>query len=144
MVCSATSDTSMFQTLAISNCMFSSTCMTIPLQVISVRRRPFIKSTCNTIGLDFQSTSRTTENHAPLIPMPNLHATNPMDFSSNFQFLSSLGIPYPWTFIEKLPSSSGYTLILVIVDHLSKQSLFILTHNTITSPQLAQLFVLHV
>jgi len=46
-------------------------------------------------------------------------------------------------FIEKLPPSSGYTLILVIVDHLSKQSLFILTHNTIMSPQLAQLFILH-
>ena len=48
-------------------------------------------------------------------------------------------------FIEKLPpSSSGYTTILVIVDRLSKQGLFILTHNTITSQQLAQLFILHV
>src|SRR5882724_8003285 len=47
-------------------------------------------------------------------------------------------------FIEKLPPSSGYTSILVIVDHLSKQSLFILTHDTIMSPQLAQLFLLHV
>src|SRR5882724_11419750 len=37
--------------------------------------------------------------------------------------------------IEKLPPSSSYTSILVIVDHLSKQSLFILTHDTITSPQ---------
>jgi len=47
-------------------------------------------------------------------------------------------------FIEKLPPSSGYTSILVIVDRLSKQSLFIPTHDTITSPQLAQLFVLHI
>src|SRR5882724_12939811 len=47
-------------------------------------------------------------------------------------------------FIEKLPPSSGYTSILVIVDHLSKQSLCIPTHNTITSLQLAQLFILHV
>jgi len=46
-------------------------------------------------------------------------------------------------FIEK-PPYSGYTSILVIVDHLSKQSLFILTHDTIMSPQLAQLFILHV
>src|SRR5882724_8862275 len=46
--------------------------------------------------------------------------------------------------LEKLSPSSGYTSILVIVDHLSKQSLFILTHNTITSPQPAPLFVLHV
>ena len=56
----------------------------------------------------------------------------------------------PWNlisldFIEKLPpSSSGYTAILVIVDRLSKQGLFIPTHDTITSQQLAQLFVLHV
>src|SRR5882724_399096 len=47
-------------------------------------------------------------------------------------------------FIEKLPPSFGYTSILVIVDHLSKQSLFIPTHDTIMSPQLAQLFILHI
>src|SRR5467141_235453 len=66
-----------------------------------------------------------------------------------YGLLKQLPIPKPWNsismdFIEKLPSSSGYTSILVIVYHLSKQSLFILTHYTITSPQLAQLFVLHV
>jgi len=47
-------------------------------------------------------------------------------------------------FIEKLPPASRLYSILVNVDHLSKQSLFIPTHNTITSPQLAQLFILHV
>jgi len=47
-------------------------------------------------------------------------------------------------FIEELPPSSGYTSILVIVDHLSKQSLFIPTHNTIMSSKIAQLFVLHI
>jgi hypothetical protein len=47
-------------------------------------------------------------------------------------------------FIEKLPASSGFTSILVIVDRLSKQGIFILTFDTITSAQLAQLFVLHV
>jgi len=88
------SDTSMFWTPAISDYVFSSTHMTIPWQVILVRRRPFIKSICNTIGPDFQSMSRTTANHAPLVPAPNLCATNPMDFSSNFWFLRSLGIPY--------------------------------------------------
>src|SRR5882724_10703846 len=55
----------------------------------------------------------------------------------------------PWNsismdFIEKLSPSSSYTSIIVIVDRLSKQSLFIPTHNTIMSPQLAQLFVLHI
>ena len=47
-------------------------------------------------------------------------------------------------FIEQLPTSSGFTAILVIVDRLSKQVLFIPTHDTITSPELTQLFLLHV
>ena len=47
-------------------------------------------------------------------------------------------------FIEKLPSSSGFDTILVIVDHLSKQAIFIPTHNTITSAELVCLFVTHV
>src|SRR6266850_668260 len=67
-----------------------------------------------------------------------------------YGILKQLPIPEkPWNsismdFIEKLPPSSGYTSILVIVDCLSKHSLFILTHDSITSQQLAQLFVLHV
>src|SRR5882724_12261866 len=67
MVYYATWDASMFRTPAISDYMFSSTCTTTPLQVISVRRRPYIKSICNTIGPDFQSMSRTTANCAPLV-----------------------------------------------------------------------------
>jgi len=47
-------------------------------------------------------------------------------------------------FIEKLPSSSGFDTILVIVDQLTKQAIFIPTHDTITSMDLARLFVLHV
>jgi len=46
-------------------------------------------------------------------------------------------------FIEQLPGSTGFTAILVIVDRLSKQAIFIPTH-TITSPELAKLFLLHV
>jgi IS30 family transposase len=47
-------------------------------------------------------------------------------------------------FIEKLPPSSGFDTILVIVDRLSKQSIFIPTFDTISAPILAKLFVLHV
>jgi len=47
-------------------------------------------------------------------------------------------------FIEQLPSSTGFTAILVVVDRLSKQAIFIPTHDTITSPELAKLFLLHV
>jgi len=47
-------------------------------------------------------------------------------------------------FIEKLPLSSSFDTILVIVDHLSKQAIFISTHDTITSAELVCLFVIHV
>ena len=46
-------------------------------------------------------------------------------------------------FIEKLPSSSRFDTILVIVDWLTKQAIFIPAHDTITSADLARLFVLH-
>src|SRR5260370_35345259 len=47
-------------------------------------------------------------------------------------------------FIEHLPSSNRFTAILVVVDRLTKQALFIPTHDTINSPQLARLFLTHV
>ena len=47
-------------------------------------------------------------------------------------------------FIKKLPSFSGFDIILVIVNWLTKQAIFIPTHDTITSVDLAHLFILHV
>jgi len=47
-------------------------------------------------------------------------------------------------FIEKLLLFSRFDTILVIVDQLTKQAIFIPAHNTITSMDLAHLFVLHV
>ena len=47
-------------------------------------------------------------------------------------------------FIEHLPASSGYTSILIVVDRLSKQGIFILTVDEINAPQLAKLFVINV
>ena len=47
-------------------------------------------------------------------------------------------------FIKHLPNSEGLTAILVVVDCFTKQSIFIPTHDTITSAQLAELFVIHV
>ena len=64
--------------------------------------------------------------------------------------LKQLPIPErPWNsismdFIKKLPSSSGFDTILVIVNQLTKQAIFIPAHDTITSADLACLFVLHV
>ena len=67
-----------------------------------------------------------------------------------YGLLKQLPIPErPWDsismdFIEQLPSSLGFTAILVVVDRLSKQAIFVPTYDTITSPQLAQLFLLHI
>ena len=47
-------------------------------------------------------------------------------------------------FIDKLPSSSRFDTILVIVNWLTKQTIFIPAHDTIISVDLACLFVLHV
>jgi len=47
-------------------------------------------------------------------------------------------------FIEKLFFSSDYNMILVIVNWLSKQAIFVLIVNTITLNELAKLFVIHV
>ena len=47
-------------------------------------------------------------------------------------------------FIKQIPPSEGFTAILVIIDRLSKQALFIPTYDTITSTKLAKLFLLHV
>jgi len=61
--------------------------------------------------------------------------------------LQQLPIPEcPWNsismdFIEKLPSSSSFDTILVIVDRLT---IFIPTHDTITSAELACLFIIYV
>src|SRR5260221_14783459 len=67
-----------------------------------------------------------------------------------YGFLKQLPIPpQPWEsismdFIEQLLASDGHMVILVIVDHLTKQSLFIPTHNSSYSLERAQLFLTHV
>jgi len=44
-------------------------------------------------------------------------------------------------FIEQLPNSEGYTDILIIVNWLTKQLVFIPTHNSIDLEGLANLFI---
>ena len=67
-----------------------------------------------------------------------------------YGLLKQLPIPErPWNsismdFIETLPTSSGYDAILVIVDRLSKQGIFIPTTIHCTSEDLALIFIMHV
>ena len=57
--------------------------------------------------------------------------------------------PRPWEsismdFIEQLPPSEGHTDILVVVDRLTKQAVFIPTVRSIDTVLLAELFIKHV
>ena len=57
--------------------------------------------------------------------------------------------PRPWEsismdFIEQLPPSGGYTDILVVVDRLTKQALFIPTIRSLDATMLAELFIKHI
>src|SRR6266436_4441286 len=47
-------------------------------------------------------------------------------------------------FIEQLPASEGFSTILVVIDHLMKQAIFIPSHDTVNAPQVARLFLTHV
>src|SRR5258706_425631 len=64
--------------------------------------------------------------------------------------LKQLPIPSrPWSsismdFIEQLPASENFSAILVVVDCLTKQAIFIPSHDTVNAPQVAQLFLTHV
>ena len=67
-----------------------------------------------------------------------------------YGLLQPLPIPErPWhsismDFIEQLPPSDGFTAILVIIDRLSKESLFIPTTDNATAVDVADAFVSHV
>ena len=66
-----------------------------------------------------------------------------------YRSLKQLLIPeQPWNsismdFIKKLPSSSMFDTILVIVNQLTKQAIFIPAYDTIMSTDLACLFILY-
>jgi len=47
-------------------------------------------------------------------------------------------------FIKQLPPSDGFTEILVIIDQLTKQAVFIPAHRSIDTPGLAYLFIQHI
>src|SRR6266436_1069002 len=64
--------------------------------------------------------------------------------------LKQLPIPSrPWSsismdFIEQLPASKNFSAILVVVNCLMKQAIFIPSHNTVNALQVVQLFLTHV
>jgi len=112
-----------------------------PWQDISVRQRHSTKSSNTTTGQD-SCLCQGLLQIVYYLSMPPVHH-KPMDFSSNFQSLRALEF-ISMDFIENSTPHSGYTSILSHCWSSFKAVVFILTHNTITSPQLVQLFILHV
>src|SRR5258708_31767946 len=47
-------------------------------------------------------------------------------------------------FIEQLPASEGFSAILVVVDHLTKQAIFIPSHDIVNALQVVRLFLTHI
>jgi IS30 family transposase len=66
-----------------------------------------------------------------------------MVFSNNYLFLSAHEF-YFYGCHQKLPLSSSCNAIIVIVDRFSKQGIVILTTDTVTSAELAMLFIIQV
>jgi len=68
----------------------------------------------------------------------------------SYSYLKQLPIPLqPWDsisidFIEQLPPSDGFTEILMIIDQLTKQAVFIPAYRSINTPGLAYLFIQHI
>src|ERR1700720_3289720 len=124
---------------------FSSISTTIYYLATTVKARLWGSSEEIIPGLVSEHSSRII---ASLVPP----AQDPRHRDTNLTVIFGNHVPIPekhWNsisidFIEHLPLSSGYTSILVVIDRLTKQAIFISTHDTITSQELAQLFVIHV
>ena len=78
-----------------------------------------------------------------LVYNPNSSVTSLMDLSSNFPSSNSYRILFLWTSSKKLPLLSGFDTILIIINQLTKQAIFIFVYNTITFIDLTYLFILH-
>src|SRR5260221_477717 len=61
-----------------------------------------------------------------------------------YRKLKQLLIPNLMDFIEQLPASEGFSTILVVVDHLMNQAIFIPSHDTMNTLQVVQLFLTHI
>jgi len=96
----------------------------------------------NTPGLASVLMYNNSASPVSLVCNPSHNITSPIDLSNNSLFLNNYGIPFLWTSSRNF--CPRFDTILVIVNWLTKQAIFIPTHDTITSMDLAYLFVLHV
>ena len=118
-----------------SSSKFSTTSMSIYSPDILVRIRQWTLSAAIIPGLDSMNLSRNIVNLVQLVCKPNPRGINLMVYWSNFRSLNVWN-SISMDFIETLLTSSGCDSILVIVDQLSKQGIFILTTIHCTSEDL--------
>ena len=129
----------------ISDFMSWSTNMIILFLDTLVRTRLWNWSTGNMPGPTWGLSSRTTASPVLLAEDWRL-----LQCHKPYGLLKQLPIfPCPWNsismdFVKHLLPSLSFTAILVIVDRLTKQGIFVLTHDTITAAQLVELFILHI
>jgi len=124
----------MFRTPAISDYVFFSTRTTTPLQVISVRRRPYINPYAILLVRTSSLRQRLLANHATTCSRTQTCVPKPYGLlQANFRFLRSLGIPSPWIHRE---APSIFQLYLdssrLLHQSLKQFNIHPRTHDTIT------------
>src|SRR5882672_2599231 len=74
--------------------------MTTSQQAILANPRPTTLCYTNSVGQDYERTSRPLSNHVSLVPKSRPHDTNHTAFSNNFQSHSDLGIQSQWILLN--------------------------------------------
>jgi len=80
----------------------------------------------------------------------NAYSRNKLKRHKPYSLLKQLPIPpQPWKsismdFIEQLLESEGYTDILIVIDRLTKQAVFVPTRRTINAKELSKVFIYEV
>ena len=134
----------MYHLLVTSAHAFSSIIMITSLPDILIKTKHWNQSTTDTPGPASILMYNNSASPISLIYNPNHNVTSPMDLSNNFPSLNNHGIPFLWTSLRNFCHPLGLTLSWSQSTQPTKQAIFISTYNTITSANLAYLFVLHV
>src|ERR1700719_4619989 len=118
--------------------------MTTQYRVTSVKTRLWNSLGEIILGQALKCSLRTIVSHVRLALGPKRHTIGHTDFFNNSRSRRNHGIQFQSILLISYHLPQANTSILVIVDRLTKQAIFIAPHDTITSAQLAELFVIHV
>ena len=134
---------SIYQSLAFTIYIFFSIIMIIFFLATLIRTKHWNQFTIAIPGLVSILIYNSSASSILLVYNSNSSVTSLIDLSSNFPSSNSYRILFLWTSSKKLPLSSGFDTILIIINQLTKQAIFIFVYNTITFINLICLFILH-